>query len=106
MKKNSIFLAIIPLIMATSCSNQESYPSKPKNGEKYVDRNGNNCVWNAALNYWVITSMINGRPVTHHYYPSNNNYTTTAGKSVSRPSTIPAYSTGGFGSTGHMSSAS
>lgn len=107
MKKNSIFLAAIALTMAfSSCTQEESYPTNPKNGEKYVDNNGNNCIWNAALNYWIISSIINGRNVTHHYYPSNNSYTNSNGQKVSRPANIPAYKTGGFGSTGRSSSAS
>lgn len=107
MKKNYLFLGVMSLIMATtSCSQEETYPSKPKNGEKYVDQNGNNCVWNAAMNYWIISSMVNGRNVTHYYYPSNNSYTNSTGAKVSRPANIPAYKTGGFGSSARSSSAS
>ena len=47
-------------------------------------------MWNAALGCWMISSMINGRSVQHHYYPSTGSYTNSSGQSVSRPAHAPA----------------
>ncbi len=98
-KTNSLFVSMICLSLAvSSCScdkrgNYAQYPSNPTNGQTYIDNSGNNSVWNAALGYWMITSMVNGRSVQHHYYPSTGNYTDNNGRTVSRPAHIPAAST-------------
>ena len=112
MKKNYLFLSIVGLSLVLSgCSRRQQYPINPQNGENYVDDQGNNCVYNAALRYWVISSMMNGRRVNSYYYPSTGSYRNTSGGIISRPSSYShssgfssesgGYHSGGFGSTGH-----
>jgi hypothetical protein len=108
MKKNYLFLGIIGLVLISSgCSNRQSYPVNPKNGDNYVDDQGNNCTYNAALNYWIISSIMNGRRVNSYYYPSTGSYRNVSGSEISRPASYShssesgGYHSGGFGSTGH-----
>lgn len=98
-KPNVMFASMICLSLAvSSCScdrrgNHAQYPSNPTNGQTYIDNSGNSSVWNAALGYWMITSMVNGRSVQHHYYPSTGRYTDEYDRTVTRPAHIPAAST-------------
>lgn len=118
-KTHLIFGSLICLgMMFSSCTKTTTYPSNPKDGEKYVDSNGNNSIWNAALQCWMISSIINGRQVQHNYYPSSNIYTNGNGVVTGRPHSVPApkssfshsssgskSSSASFGSTGRGFSA-
>lgn len=125
-RTNPIFLGLIALALLGSCNrNKEGYPSQPVNGQVYHDRNGNTNIWNAALGYWMISSMINGQQVQHYYYPSTGVYRDASNRVVTKPAHIPSYRTanvsrssmttksgtgtssgskGGFGSTGSKGS--
>jgi len=114
MKKNYLFLGLVGLSLLTAgCSDRSQFPSSPRNGERYQDRDGNVCVWNAAMNYWVITSMMNGQRVNNYYYPSTRTYSrsTTVVHHTTVHENHTTYSnhttnsraprsSGGFGSTG------
>jgi hypothetical protein len=128
-KITPLFLGLISLALTFGAcrDDRRAYPANPQNGQVYVDRNGNNSVWNAALGYWMISSMMNGHQVNHYYYPASGQYRNANGAVIARPSHIPTYRTatssrssmskstspssspaksGGFGSTGKASSAS
>lgn len=112
MKKNYLFLGIVGLaLLSSGCNNRQSYPTNPRNGQAYTDDQGNRCVWNSALNYWFISSMVNGRNVNSYYYPNTGSYRNSSGQSISRPVNYSSHSSsfggesggyhsGGFGSTG------
>ena len=95
-KSNSLFLGLVTLALismgtlTTSCS-RSGYPENPKNGERYYDSRGNLNVWNAALGYWMITSMNNGRYTHHYYYPSSGIYRDENRREVTRPGYVPIY---------------
>lgn len=98
MKKKSLFLGLVALAMVSlgglsSCSNDRGYPENPTNNQRYVDSYGNVSIWNAALGYWMITSMNNGRYTHHYYYPSTGIYQDENKRSVSRPGYVPIYRT-------------
>jgi hypothetical protein len=113
-KSNSIFLTILAfgLLALSSCEKKTEYPETPVDGQTYVDNHGNSSVWNAALNYWMINSMLNGQRTTVYYYPTSGVYKNTTGTVITRPTSIPparshsSMRSRGFGSTGHSSSAS
>lgn len=98
-KTHLVFASLICLGMSmSSCQKRgqfagnEQYPQNPVEGQRYVDSHGNSSMWNAALGCWMISSMMNGRSVQHHYYPSTGSYTDSRGMAVSRPNHIPAAS--------------
>lgn len=105
-KINPLFMSLVALAMLQSCGcsddraeankNQQAavpngYPENPANGAVYIDNSGNRNMWDAVLGAWVISSMMNGRSVNHYYYPSSGTYRDYSGRTVSRPSHIPAY---------------
>ena len=111
MKSKSIIIgALVSLglvFWATrSCSEESSepeYPESPKDGQVYT-RNGTSSVWNAALGYWAISSMMNGRSQQHRYYPNTQSYTNSAGAKVATPAFVTnskgkSVSKRGFGSS-------
>jgi len=96
MKNNKLFLGLVAIALVSlggleSCSRDRGYPSNPVNNQRYVDSHGNMSVWNAALGYWMISSMNNGRYVHHYYYPSTGVYQDENRRSVSRPGYVPVY---------------
>jgi hypothetical protein len=72
---------------------QTGYPVAPTNGQVYIDNSGNRSTWDAVMQAWVISSMLNGRSVNHYYYPSSGLYRDYSGRTISRPAHIPAYRT-------------
>lgn len=96
-KTNVLFIPMICIglsaMSSCSCNDNrrtgEAYPTNPTSGQIYRDSRGNESVWNTALNCWMISSMMNGRRVEHHYYPATGVYKNPAGAVVARPSYIP-----------------
>jgi len=132
-KTNPLFFSLVALMLLGACTdNREKelvYPASPTNGQVYVDPYGNQSVYNAALQYWMISSMINNQRVYHYYYPSSGlyrdqsmrviprssfvNHARTAspsrsffGRSNSSSKSSGTAKSGGFGSTGRSSSGS
>ena len=110
-KFGAIALFIGAILLAKSCSSstdQEGWPSNPEEGQKYSRTDGSSGVWNAMMGYWMISSMINGRQVQNHYYPSTNTFTNTTGQKITKPSyyTAPKSTSrsSGFGRSGTKSS--
>lgn len=112
MKKRNIFIgSIIALGLLTmtlpSCdsapkTDEEGFPVNPTDGQSYRHNNGTNSVWNAAMGYWMISSMVRGQAVNHRFYPSSGKYTDGSGTLSSRESSgVPRKSTSrsGFGSS-------
>ena len=96
-KTNSLFLGLVVLALVSmgeiGCTRRGGYPENPVNGQRYYDNNGNTSVWNAALGYWMITSMNNGRYVHHYYYPKTGMYQDEQRRNITRPVYVPAYRT-------------
>ena len=86
MKKiTGIFLATLFAISCSSQKDEEGFPKDPTEGQTYTRNDGSRGVWNAMLGYWMISSMVNGRSVTNHYYPSTNRFTNSTGTTIERP---------------------
>ena len=87
MKKTIIISALLAATLSiTGCkSKEESFPENPKDGQTYTTPNGSTGIWNAAMGYWMIRSMINNQSVTNRYYPSTNTYTDNNGKNIVKP---------------------
>jgi hypothetical protein len=112
-KINPLFMTLVAAAVLQSCScsdnrcseeyqegyedamqnAQTGYPVAPSNGQVYIDNSGNRSTWDAVMQAWVISSMLNGRSVNHYYYPSSGLYRDYSGRTVSRPANIPAYRT-------------
>ena len=88
-----VALALVSLGGLSGCSNDRVYPMNPTPNQRYVDSYGNVSVWNAALGYWMITSMNNGRYTHHYYYPSSGVYQDEKRQPVARPGYVPIYRT-------------
>lgn len=82
-KSNHLFLGLVSLMLLGACTTRDAayqedqqfaYPANPANGTVYTDPYGNQSVWNSAMNYWIISSMLNGHRVNHYYYPSTGVY--------------------------------
>lgn len=92
MKKNfrycSSVIALGTLMFFAGCSNStkpqdkdekpetvkvDSLPSQPKDQQKYVDYNGNQWMWNAAMMCWMMSNSGGGN--SYYYYPSTGTYT-------------------------------
>lgn len=86
MKKiTGIFLAALFAVSCSSQKDKEGFPKNPEDGQAYTRNDGSRGVWNAMLGYWMISSMINGRSVSNHYYPATNRFTNSAGTNITRP---------------------
>lgn len=96
-KTNILFIPMVCIGLASmsscSCNDNrrtgEAYPVNPSSGQVYRDSRGNESVWNTALQCWMISSMMNGSRVEHHYYPSSGVYKDRDGREVARPAYIP-----------------
>ncbi len=105
MKKiTGIFLATLFAISCSSQKDEEGFPKDPTEGQTYTRNDGSRGVWNAMLGYWMISSMVNGRSVTNHYYPATNKFTNSTGSTIERPKhyskpTSRSKSRSGFGSS-------
>lgn len=90
MNKKGIFIStIVSLSLLTSaCSSKDDaipYPTEPKDGQVYR-HNGTSSIWNAALGYWAISSIMNGNSTQHRYYPNTQTYTNASGSRIATPS--------------------
>lgn len=91
MRKKSVFIGTIVSLslLASSCSyfskdDSPEYPEAPADGQVYK-HNGTSSIWNAALGYWAISSIMNGRSVNHRYYPNTQTYTNATGSKINTP---------------------
>lgn len=87
MKKTVIVSVLLAATISFSgCkSKEESFPENPKDGQTYTTPNGSTGIWNAAMGYWMIRSMVNNQSVTNRFYPSTNSYTDNSGKQIAKP---------------------
>ena len=129
-KTNPLFFSLVALMLLGACSDTRDkeldYPSNPTNGQVYVDPYGHQSTYNVAMQYWMISMMVNNQMRYNYYYPSSGMYRDNNMKVMSRSSYISnsrsasprsffggtkssGSSTGksaGFGSSGRGSSAS
>ena len=107
MKKRNVLIGAVLGIAAISlaamqCSKEvDDFPNDPQNNQTYTCPDGSTGIYNGLMNYWIISSIINGRSTTNRFYPSTGSYTDNNGKKIAKPNYFTSTKkVGGFGRSG------